>query len=300
MGINLKSFISAFVTDKKGSFGTRQRAAVTWRALNEFTEKKHWKNITPETITSKQIRAYIEHRIAEGISARSIQNEASHIRRACSGAGRDIGNVKDQKNNWSSARLGVPEGSRIGGKRAIDTEKLQKALEQVPNDVKAALGLSQALGLRRQEAVMAGGSLAYWVQLLDGAKAQGRGAFLPVGHGTKGGRPRFVTVPVQRLDLVMQAVCSAQALATLQGGCIINANGLKEALKRVSNACRRAGLQGEDSAHGIRRLFAQTQFTYYLNEGIDTRTALAMLSNDLGHGDGRGRWVWNNYLSGDQ
>lgn len=298
MGINLKSFISAFVADKKGGFGTRQRAAGTWRALNQFIEAKHWKNITPETITTKQIRAYIEHRVTDGISPRSVQNEASHIRRACAGVGREIGDVKDPKNNWSSARLGVPEGSRIGGKRAVESERLRQALALVPPDVGAALGLSEALGLRRQEAVMAGGSLDDWGRLLDSAKAVGRGAFLPVGHGTKGGRPRFVTVPVQRLDFVQQAVCQAQAQAKVQCGRVIDSDDLKAALKRVSNACRRAGLEGEDSAHGIRRLFAQTQFTHYLSEGIETRTALAMLSNDLGHGDGRGRWVWNNYLRG--
>lgn len=39
MGINLKSFISAFVADKKGGFGTRQCAAGTWRALNKNTGK---------------------------------------------------------------------------------------------------------------------------------------------------------------------------------------------------------------------------------------------------------------------
>lgn len=212
--------------------------------------------------------------------------------------GREIGDVKDPKNNWSSVRLGVPEGSRIGGKRAVEPERLRQALALVPPDVGAALGLSEALGLRRQEAVMAGGSLDDWGRLLDSAKAVGRGAFLPVGHGTKGGRPRFVTVPVQRLDFVQQAVCQAQAQAKVQCGRVIDSDDLKAALKRVSNACRRAGLEGEDSAHGIRRLFAQTQFTHYLSEGIETRTALAMLSNDLGHGDGRGRWVWNNYLRG--
>lgn len=168
----------------------------------------------------------------------------------------------------------------------------------MPPDVAAALRLSEALGLRRQEAVMAGSSLNEWVGVLDSAKEEGRGAYLPVGHGTKGGRPRFVTVPVQRLDLVREAVCQAQKQANVQAGRVIDSDDLKAALKRVSNACRRAGLEGENSAHGIRRLFAQTQFAHYLREGIAVRAALAMLSNDLGHGDGRGRWVWNNYLRG--
>lgn len=298
MGIALSAFSAAFVADARGGFGTRQRAGATWRALNKFVEKKRWKNVDPATISTKQIRAFVEHRIAEGISARSIQNEVSHIRRACAGAGREIGDLADKKNNWSGARLGVPEGTRIGGKAPIDEKVLAAALEKVPADVAAALALSQALGLRRQEAVQAGKALGEWSRLLDQAAKQGRDVFLPVLAGTKGGRPRHVLVPFDRLQAVQEAVQRASAQAAGQGGRVIEADELKTALKRVSNACRRAGLVGEDSNHGIRRLFAVRQLGHYLASGLERGEALARLSQDLGHGDGRGRWVANNYLGG--
>lgn len=300
MGIGINAFKAAFVANKKGGFGTSQRAGATWRALNRFVESKRWKDVNPTTITTKQIRAFVEHRQAQGVSARSIQNEVSHIRRACMGAGREIGDVKDAKNNWSAARLGVPSGSRIGGKRAIDPERLSLALQNVPPDVAMALRLSEALGLRRQEAVMAGRSLAEWGQALEQAQKAGRGAFLPVGAGTKGGRPRHVLVPLERLASVREVVQKAQEQAAQQKGRVIDAESLKPALKRVSNACARAGLVGEDSNHGIRRLFAHRQVVHYLRSGLSRDEALARLSNDLGHGDGRGRWVENNYLRGGE
>ena len=195
MGIAIAAFSAAFVAHKKGGFGTRQRAGATWRALNSFVESKRWKDVNPNTISTKQIRAFVEHRQEQGVSARSIQNEVSHIRRACIGAGRDMGDLKDVKNNWSAARLGVPAGSRIGGKRAIDPERLALALQQVPPDVATALRLSEALGLRRQEAVMAGSALAEWERALEQAQKAGRGAFLPVGAGTKGGVEQAVVSP---------------------------------------------------------------------------------------------------------
>ena len=57
MGIAIAAFSAAFVAHKKGGFGTRQRAGATWRALNSFVESKRWKDVNPNTISTKQIRA---------------------------------------------------------------------------------------------------------------------------------------------------------------------------------------------------------------------------------------------------
>jgi hypothetical protein len=38
------------------------------------------------------------------------------------------------------------------------------------------------------------------------------------------------------------------------------------------------------------------QYKHYLAVGCSEKVALARTSNDLGHGDGRGRWVFNNYI----
>jgi len=46
----------------------------------------------------------------------------------------------------------------------------------------------------------------------------------------------------------------------------------------------------------LRRAFCRDNYEYYLGEGHTVKEALMLCSRDLGHGEGRGRWVWNNYL----
>ncbi len=84
------------------------------------------------------------------------------------------------------------------------------------------------------------------------------------------------------------------------GGHILNKyDNLESAVKGYENALAYRGLTGDNSNHALRREFACNQYDNYVNnEGLDKDTALSRLSQDLGHGDGRGRWVENNYLAG--
>ncbi|MBQ3300601.1 MAG: hypothetical protein IJH04_00345 [Eggerthellaceae bacterium] len=50
--------------------------------------------------------------------------------------------------------------------------------------------------------------------------------------------------------------------------------------------------------HALRYTFAHDQYRLYRAEGSSHRETLAALSKDLGHGDGRGRWVKIVYLRG--
>ena len=233
------------------------------------------------------------------VSARCVQLEASHLRRAIAGAGRELGDVRDPKNTWSSARMGVPEGSRIGGKSAADPAKYEAARHRMPDDIQAGIGLVGALGLRMKEAVMAGDSLQGWSRELAKEGSAERGAYLLVLDGSKGGRPRWVFVPPDRIEVVTAAIATA-AQSVAKCGNVIDAENLKDALKRFSNCLYRLDLRGDDSVHGQRRAWAQQQFVYYKETGLSEQDALKRLSQDLGHGDGRGRWVWNNYLRGGE
>lgn len=290
MSCNVVAFSKAFQADKKGAVLTRQRASSTWNALVHFSKERRM-ILSPDKMTSKQLLQFVAYRQEHGISSRSIQNEVSHIRRAMIGAGRDLGDLKDPKNFFSSSRLKVPEGSRIGGK-APAPENAIASLKTDRADVRAALELQSALGLRMAEAIQAGASLSGWVKDLDQARALGRDAFLPVTAGTKGGRPRHVLIKAEKLGAVRDAVIQASAVAT--GGHIVQSNSLESARRLLERACRDAGFQN----HGLRRDWAVRQFLAYRADGKNEKEALRLLSNDLGHGDGRGRWVWNNYLRG--
>lgn len=302
MGIPLKVWADAFKHNAKGGVKTQHRAAQTWRAMDVWinSEHKHWTNITPKSITTIQIRMFIEYRNELGIKPRGVALEAGHIRRACAGAGREIGKLNDPQNNWSSSRLGVPVGDREGGRPAISPTALALARERLAPDVLAVVDLSLALGLRRLEAVTCARDLSTWAKILDRAEESGKNAYLPCDHGTKGGRPRDILVMPDQIEMVRQAVQGALDVAKKGSNgrlCIVQGS-LEQAEKRVSNACTYVGMVGSDSIHGCRREWAQDQFARYTALGYETETALAKLSNDLGHGDERGRWVQEYYLSG--
>jgi hypothetical protein len=184
MSCNVAEFSRAFQKHTKGASLTRVRASSTWRALARFAKEKKM-ILSPDKMTSKQLMRFVEYRIEAGISARSIQNEVSHIRRSLEGSGRDLGDLKDKTNNWSGHRLKVPAGSRIGRKAPAD----KSAVDLVSrDDIRAAFALQAAIGLRVREAIQAGPSLRMWERELVHASSLGRGAFLRVTEGTKGGR----------------------------------------------------------------------------------------------------------------
>lgn len=291
-----KDWDRAFTSIGKGGDATRDRAWKTWTQVRKFGAEKKW-DLAPATITPKQLRIYLEHR-AGSISPRSIQNEASHLRRAIEGAGRVIGNVRDPGCPWSSARLSVSPGSRIGGKAAADPKKWDLAKPNMDKDIQAVVGLCSELGLRLKESVMAGNSLLGWQKELEKPDSRRLGADLRIDTGTKGGRGRFLFVPPSRIEAVLAAVSVAKESVQKKSGDIVQAKDLEAAMKKVSNCFHRLGLTGANSCHGLRRAFAQEQFRWYRDSGRNETEALKRLCNDLGHGDGRGRWVQNNYLLG--
>ena len=292
------TWASAFVAQRQGSWATRERATRTWTAVVAFGREKKW-DLSPTLITPKQMRQFLEAR-AHKISARCVQNEASHLRRSIEGAGRALGDVRDEKNPWSSARMNVPAGSRIGGKAAADLEKWDLVKPNMDKDIQAVVGLIEALGLRCKEGIMATGSLKEWERELAKPESAIRGCAVHVVIGTKGGRPRFVFIPPSRVEVVKTAVSTALAVEALHRGKLIDAPDLKAGMKKYSNCMSRLGLTGTDSGHGLRRAWAQQQYVYYRETSLDEKEALRRLSGDLGHGDGRGRWVANNYLLGGE
>ena len=56
------------------------------------------------------------------------------------------------------------------------------------------------------------------------------------------------------------------------------------------------GFKGSEASHSLRYQFAREQFAKYLEALGDKKEALAALSMDLGHGDGRGRYCEQVYL----
>lgn len=111
--------------------------------------------------------------------------------------------------------------------------------------------------------------------------------------GTKGGRPRETII----LDAVAvrKALDNALAVAEDRHGRLIDKSDLKTAMKYWHSQASRLGLTGAYSPHSLRYAWAQDAIRHYLAQGFCEKEALAMTAMDLGHGDGRGRYVVQVY-----
>lgn len=259
--------------------------------VQRFCERLMGQNVQirrVEQLKSRHIEEYVRARLAQDITKRSLQNEMSAVRCILKQAGRD---KLAQSGRLSNRALGLSGVSRNGTKRAITPEHYRHVLETArakDPGLAAALELSRLMGLRSQEAVQSAQSLNTWKQVL----ARG-GSRLTVVFGTKGGRPRETII----LDAgaVRKAVDAALAVAEQRHGRLIDKPDLKSAMKYWHGQASRLGLTGAYSPHSLRYAWAQEAIRYYLAQGSSEKEALAMTAMDLGHGDGRGRYVAQVY-----
>jgi hypothetical protein len=280
-------FMKAALAKRDASTTMKKKMRTTFRQLEKAARKGRWGNIDPSNLTEKQLKAYIASREGK-VTERTVQNEASHIRRALAGAGR----AEFVKNKCASKAIGVPAASRIGRGKVVDLSVLDVALGKARADTRAIILLSHAIGLRGREAVMCKESLKEWKRAI----AAGQPPY--VRYGTKGGRGRSVYLCPEKAAEAAAAVDAALEILKSQEN-LVDSTNLKAALATNHKRLRKIGLNAENSLHSLRRSFALTQYYYYLETvELTNKVALQRLANDLGHGDGRGRWVYNNYLRG--
>ncbi|EAZ9182767.1 DNA-binding protein [Salmonella enterica] len=242
-------------------------------------------------LKARHIEAYIQIRLSQGIQKRTLQNEMATVRKILTQAGRE---KLAQSERISNKSLGLAGASRNGTRQAITPEYYQQVLDtarQKDAGLAAALELARLMGLRSQEAVRCSHSLPVWRQALERGDTR-----LTVVFGTKGGRPRDTII--QDTGAVRQAVDNAIVIAAQRNGRLIDAANLKQAMKYWCNSTQRMGLTGKYSPHSLRYAWAQDDIRRYLAQGFCEKEALAMVAMDLGHGDGRGRWVKQVYAQG--
>jgi len=303
--VDLGKFAAAFKTNAVGGVKTRQRAEQTFERLQEHCKKQSgWgKEITPATISAKQISHFAATRLFTGIDPKTVHNEVSHLRRCIQGAGRDLGNIRDPVNHFSNSRLGLKPIEKKPAREPANQEKTDSAIANTRPEISATIQLQAALGLRAEEAVM-GTHYKEWAAAVRDARELGHPtAVLTVDEGTKGNKTRHVNIPVSRFDAVQAAVERAIEVRGSNKNLVMafeKKEGkftLAAAYQSYINATRYAGLTGHDSNHGLRRAFAVAQLGYYRSLGYDDKRSSILISRDLGHGDSRGKWVIENYIS---
>lgn len=240
-------------------------------------------------IKVRYIENYIHERLAQGIGKRTLQNEMASLRAVMQQAGRKQIAEHERLTNKS---LGLSGTSRNGTRQAITPDHYHHVLEMArakDPGLAAALELSQLMGLRSQKAVQSAKSLKTWQQAVERGDTR-----LTVVFGTKGGRPRETVI----LDagVIKKALDNALAVAESRNHRLIDKPDLKSAMDYWHNQATRIGLTGGAySPHSLRYAWAQDAIHHYLAQGFSRKEALAMVAMDLGHGDGRGRYVAQVY-----
>ncbi|GAB7195218.1 integrase domain-containing protein [Dickeya oryzae] len=243
---------------------------------------------TVQHLKAKHIECYIAERLEQGITLRTLHNEMAAVRVMLRIAGR---NKLADAERLSNKALGLSGASRDGTRKAITQERYQAALatlQQKDAGLALTLQLARMMGLRSQEAVQCSQSLQTWATALERSDEQ-----LTVVFGTKGGRPRQTRV-LDR-EALTQTVNQALAVAAVRNGRLIDKPDLKSAMNRWRSQTALAGLKGQYSPHSLRYAWAQDAIRYYRQQGFSNREARSLVSMDLGHGDGRGRYVERVY-----
>ncbi|EGY4505265.1 integrase domain-containing protein [Salmonella enterica] len=264
------------------------RIALAQRFGERLTGEQNVQIRRVEHLKTRHIQRYIRERLVQGIARRSLQNEMAAIRCLLKQAGRDRLADSEQLSNRA---LGLSGASRHGTRLAITPEYYRDVLEAArakDPGLAAVVELARVMGLRSQEAVQSVQSLRTWQTAL--ARGDTR---LTVVFGTKGGRSRETVI--LDTDAVRKALDKAIAIAESRHNRLIDKPDLKSAMKYWHSQATRIGLTGVYSPHSLRYAWAQDAIFHYLAQGFSEREALALTAMDLGHGDGRGRYVAQVY-----
>lgn len=276
-----------------GSHLTRQARSATFNTFAKAMRELGYGIQSSRQIGGKHLQAFVQHRMAESIAGRTLANEMSHLRAVLEQIGKQ-GLARNPA--YSNQALGIERGSRVGTKQALTdaaVRAFQGRMDRLGRSgIGAVLELQRALGLREMEAIRAGqaDTLARWQRELT------ERGYVRVIEGTKGGRPRDVH-PAD-VDRALAAMARSREILERDGQrfLLTRADGtettqLKQAVGVYRNLCYRAGIQ----SHAARYSFAQERIEAYRNAGYSVREARVATSLDLGHGDGRGRYIASVY-----
>lgn len=207
----------------------------------------------PDSLREVHVKALVDHWIATGKSASTIQNKLTHLRQFAKWIGKP-GLVRhteyyvDEANLHRVRRQTVATESRAWDAKGIDPVAVIKRAEEIDRWTALYLRLMYAFGLRLKEAI----------HLRPVVDVTSTGQFLSVRDGTKGGRHRMVPIET---DYQRETLVLAQAMAQPKNKRIIPAHcTLDQTYQRTRYRMRKIGLTREGlgvTAHGLRHQYAQ-------------------------------------------
>ncbi|WP_240156632.1 integrase domain-containing protein [Erwinia amylovora] len=242
-----------------------------------------------DSLKVRYFEGYIQHRKNMDISDRTLQNEMSVFRRVLHAAGK-YKLADPDHDRLSNKALGISDVNRDGKKIALSGDVFHKALSEVEKKDEGAAAvmlLAYTFGLRTKEAMESCKSISTWKQAVERGDKSVRVVF-----GTKGGRPRDTTI-IDHQE-AKRVINIAERVAADNNGKFID-RPLHKAIDRYRYLVRKAGLTGAVAPHSMRYNFAKDVSAFHESNGFNKQEVLAMVSMDLGHGDGRGRYIKQVY-----
>lgn len=282
--------IKGVVRKTAGSRASHQARLSTTRDFFATLEAVGIKIDNFHKVKPDHVLKYFEIKKTDGTySDRTLANKASYLRTVFNAIAQS--KTLKQATDLSNADLGLEKASRAGTHEVMPREQFDAAHAALPVGPYEAMSLQRLLGLRAMEAVRCVQSLPQWERQLE------RGLPVSVRFGTKGGRPRE-THPVHR-EAALAAVRAARAVVKRQEGHLITGgNELRSAVRAYQRALFNVGFKGSQSSHSARYEYARARYEMLRAEGLEPRAAVAVVSMDLGHGDGRTDYVRQVYLQG--
>lgn len=277
-----------------GSLRTREHRE---RVLRDFCQYFRQQNIQTRHVSDikmQQIKGYLESlRTPERtLKLRTLQNSMAAIRTTLKAAGRTKFAAHQALGNKA---LGIAGASRAGTHKPVEAERYEVVRKLLlsydrTGGIAAVMRLQWTFGLRALEALrVRADTLLRWKEEMLRGK-------IHVIEGTKGNRPRMQAV----LDSEQATLAIEEAMQALKkGGTQHLVTGksqtLKSAYDRYHRCLRKYGLTGQSASHGLRYTWAHQAMEQYLRQGMSEREARVLVAQDLGHGDGRGRYVARVY-----
>ncbi|WP_053140940.1 integrase domain-containing protein [Erwinia billingiae] len=268
------------------------------KIASRFSERLATLNIQIRDVShikTKHIENYIRSRQGENISSRTLQNEMAALRSVLTQGGRNVlANPTHEK--LSNQALNISGASREGTKVAISDSRLKEVVSLVSEKdrgIALSIQLARYIGLRAEETVQSAKSLNTWRKTLQAGSDN-----LRVVFGTKGGRPRDATIFEK--EKVISLLNDAVRYVEENNGKLIDKPSIHQALDRYHNVLRESGMTGIHAPHSLRYAYSQDAVNYHLENGMSRKEAEALVSMDLGHGDGRGAYVARVYNRVDE
>jgi hypothetical protein len=275
----------------QGAFASHRNTMCEFTAFARFMRSL---GIKPRRVKDTPILAillYIHHCVARGVAPGTARNTTTELRCALRRAGRNIDYL-------TNAAMGISSRDRSGQKRALLPSEVDEfAARAARLDIGFALLflLQRLLGLRRLEGLRSAPDLQRWLDCITAGDHTVR-----VTRGVKGGRPRAVTILMQRREETIRVLRSAVQYCLANGGQLITgrSSSLESALNRLKALYTAIGMTGQTSSHSARYTYAQDKALEYFQSGMEEHAVLVHVSADLGHGPSRQSFTARVYLRG--